>query len=449
MRIPAFKVRAVILTLTLTLALAACGPEDLPLPSEQEDGAPVEANPPAHVAGDCDGGDAHAEDDAGVSSEEDAGVVSKVDAGAEDGGAAETDAGTSIDAGQSATLLGSGYTRESLLDERVGHGRFAGGTGNGDQDDALLWPEVVVTNLRDSGAGSLREAMSSGGRWVTFTPGLSGNLALSTEITIPSRIVVDGRGASINFPISGQDSVFSTQFTKAGVDNFIFAYLDFTLVPNAGEVDGIRNGTGQDVWFHHIAFHGISRDNTADGDGSIDSTPATSGGRKPDRVTISWSRFENWNKTMLCHRVGGSEGPLNDFSSFTLHHNLFRHNAQRNPRSQNARLHFFNNWLDGWGASNGSGNGVELFNETRFRHAGNIYSADRKTQAINSSATAGVSGRTDAVVKDDGGNVGENGATFSENRVGELDYTPGYPFTVDPAGAALKAALDAWAGNKQ
>ena len=68
---------------------------------------------------------------------------------------------------------------------------------------ALLAPsaeaaDVTVTNLNDSGAGSLRDAISTAaaGDTVNFTPGLSGTINVASEIPITKALTIEGPAAS-------------------------------------------------------------------------------------------------------------------------------------------------------------------------------------------------------------------------------------------------------------
>ena len=68
-----------------------------------------------------------------------------------------------------------------------------------------LTPSGTVTNLNDSGTGSLRDALSGGGE-VYFQAGLSGTIVLASTLTISSNTTINGPGAA-TVAVSGNNSV--------------------------------------------------------------------------------------------------------------------------------------------------------------------------------------------------------------------------------------------------
>src|SRR5262245_33872581 len=83
---------------------------------------------------------------------------------------------------------------ENLLSERVGYGAGVTGGAGGTL--------VTVTNLNDSGAGSLRSFVeSTGTQWIKF--GVSGTINLSTALDVRSNKTIDGRGADITLDGTG------------------------------------------------------------------------------------------------------------------------------------------------------------------------------------------------------------------------------------------------------
>src|SRR6185295_7688152 len=87
----------------------------------------------------------------------------------------------------------------------------------------------TVTNLADSGAGSLRQAVldanaASGPDDVAFAPGLTGTITLTSgEITISDPLTVNGPGLGV-LAVSGNDST-----RIINVENPSVAPIDVTL----------------------------------------------------------------------------------------------------------------------------------------------------------------------------------------------------------------------------
>ncbi len=73
-------------------------------------------------------------------------------------------------------------------------------------------------------------------------------------------------------------------------------------------------------------------------DGLVDIT------NEADYITISYSTFENHNKTML---IGSSDSKISDEGKLhvTLHHNYFHNVVQRLPRVRFGQVHVYNNYF--------------------------------------------------------------------------------------------------------
>jgi hypothetical protein len=194
-----------------------------------------------------------------------------------------------------------------------------------------------VTNLNDSGQGSLREALSKGNRHIVFD--VSGEIILNGGY-VPIRgafVTIDGftapsPGITIRkggIEISG----------KKGAHDIIVRGI---RIRNSDR-DGIRITNGAyNVVIDHVSIHGS-------GDGTLD---ITEGARD---VTVSWSIFAEpaSGKTMLI-----DYNP----SSITLHHNLFVKGRTRNPQVRigavgtpaGTTLDMRNNIVWDWGSGYGT-----------------------------------------------------------------------------------------------
>lgn len=93
---------------------------------------------------------------------------------------------------------------------------------------------AVVTNLNDSGAGSLRAAILSGDAVVDFTVGLTGTITLASEIPIANSVTITGSAAGIT--VSGDSATRILNINAPGTANVVITGLTFE--------DGLANGDG-------------------------------------------------------------------------------------------------------------------------------------------------------------------------------------------------------------
>ena len=109
------------------------------------------------------------------------------------------------------------------------------------------------------------------------------------------------------------------------------------------DVDTVSLRRTQQVWVDHCRFADVPRaPRTVFGrhlqhqDGLLDIT------RQSDRVSVSWCRFEDHDKTML---IGGSDRHSDDEGRLrvTLHHNLWQRVRERTPRVRYGQVQLVNN----------------------------------------------------------------------------------------------------------
>lgn len=318
-------------------------------------------------------------------------------------------------AGDAARTTLSASERFDLLDEREGFGRDAG-------DGAEDWPVVLVTNLDDAGAGSLRDAAGRRRHWVRFAPELRGTIELSRPLSLVGDQVLDGRGAAITLRAApGTDLVRIHE-----VDNVVLADLAFT-----GGEDAIQIFQGaNDIWVHHVSA-------TAAGDELVS---VTGDGRRPDRITISWSRFADAGKVML---LGASETDVAHAPDrITLHHNVFAGSQDRQPLVRFARVHFYNNHVVDWGAP-GTGQAVRVGADGQVASEHNVFD-DRHGRPAMIPEDLGTRGRLRS-----SGDL-TTGRTVIVERLPDTVFDPReqYPYLLDEAGPALRAALAEGAGPR-
>ena len=168
--------------------------------------------------------------------------------------------------------------------------------------------EVVhVTNLDDSGPGSLRDALSEGNRTVVFDVG--GEILLSSAIRVTGAfITIDGFSApSPGITLRGAGlSLFGTN----GAHDIIIQGIRIRDASALSSTDGITIAYGAyNIVVDHVSIAGSI-------DGNIDITFDS------HDVTVSWSILAGSGKNMLI-----KYNP----SRVTLHHNIFTENLTRSP----------------------------------------------------------------------------------------------------------------------
>ena len=164
-----------------------------------------------------------------------------------------------------------------------------------------------VTNLNDSGEGSLRAALETEGpRTVVFRVSgtITGNFSIKNDsITIAGQ-TAPGDGICIKGNLS------------TGANNIIIRYIRVRFDPSMGANDGIGGRYHKNIIFDHVSTSW--------------STDETMTLYHNENTTVQWCIISQAcpKGTSDGHRFGGIWG--NNFG--TWHHNLIAHNASRNPR---------------------------------------------------------------------------------------------------------------------
>ena len=223
-----------------------------------------------------------------------------------------------------------------------------------------------VTNLNDSGPGSLRSGVqtAAGPRTIVFD--LSGTIFLQSKLSInkPFLTLAGQTAPGAGITVAG--------WTTAVTDthDVIVRYLRFrpgdVNCPNYQD-DGFTVDRSNKVIVDHVSASW-----------SVDETLSVT---ESDKVTIQWSLITESMKNS-CHIKGAhGYGSLIRYGNgiITYHHNLYAHHDSRNPRlGDNIGLDFVNNLVYDWGSEAGySGEVAE--GTPRLNYVGNYLTAGPST----------------------------------------------------------------------
>ena len=201
-----------------------------------------------------------------------------------------------------------------------GFGRFATGGRGG--------TIYHVTNLNDSGTGSLRDAVSQPNRIVVFD--VSGIIHLKSGLVFSGNLTVLGQTA----PGEGIQ-VYGDRVSFSGANNLIVRYMRFRMGKggtSGKDAAGVSNG--RNMIFDHLSVlwgrdecFSISWDNK---------------GTEPTDITIQNSIIGQGLQTHSCGGLIQTQGGV------TLYRNLYIENKTRNPKVKGLNQ-FVNNVVYNWG----------------------------------------------------------------------------------------------------
>lgn len=211
-----------------------------------------------------------------------------------------------------------GYSQLIAFPGAEGFGKYAKGA------RASSSPTVYhVTNLNDSGTGSLRDAVSASNRIVVFD--VAGVIKISSRMVVSSNIYIAGQTA----PGEGI-TVYGNGFSYSGANNVICRYLRMRMgaVGDSGK-DACGIADGNNMIFDHVSVS-WGRDETF----SVSGTAISN-------ITIQNSVI---SQGLLSHSAGGL---IQTDGGVTLYRNLYVDNDTRNNKIKGVNQ-YVNNMVYNW-----------------------------------------------------------------------------------------------------
>jgi len=221
---------------------------------------------------------------------------------------------------------------------------------------------IEVTNLDDSGEGSLRSAMeASGPRICVFR--VSGTITLKNAIRVSTPyLTVAGQTSpgGVQIKGTGQPDGDWGVWCVNGAHDIILRHLRVRMGGN------MKHDAGNNLLFYGTAepgVHDVIVDHCSVSWGS--DTQLDWYGSYLDRATFQWNIIA---ECYMGSHIGGNRAPKN----ITLHHNLYANLGSRTPLMQHADVFDFrNNVIYNWNGNNASVFGQFALNTSAF---GNVVS---------------------------------------------------------------------------
>ena len=245
------------------------------------------------------------------------------------------------------------YSQQLAFPTAEGYGKFTKGGRGG--------AVYEVTNLNDSGEGSLRAAIdATGHRTVVFR--LSGTISLESPLKIKNPyITIAGQTAP------GDGICIKNHQLSIDADHVIIRHIRVRLGDESGEdYDAIGGRYHNNIILDHVSASW-----------SVDECVSI---YHCDSITVQWciisESMSKSNHVKGSHGFGGIWG-----SNFgTYHHNLLAHHSSRNPRmaSGSGNTDYRNNVIYNWGYQSLYGGekyqqGNDKFNFSNFNIVANYY----------------------------------------------------------------------------
>lgn len=185
-----------------------------------------------------------------------------------------------------------------------------------------------VTNLDDSGTGSLRDAVSASNRIVVFDIG--GIIRIKTPVVFSSGLTIAGQTAP-----GGGITVYGNRVSFSGANNTICRYMRFRMgIDGDDGADAVGLANGTDLIFDHVsASWGRDETFSISGDAAI-------------RITLQDCLIA---QGLRIHSAGGL---MQTSGGVSIFRSLYADNWMRNPKIKGVN-DYINNVVYNWGGGGG------------------------------------------------------------------------------------------------